>query len=374
MRDIRDTRLAKLLVEYSINLQPGENCLIHAVDVPLEFGEELVDAVCAVGGQPQVELTSVRLERALIEGATEASLMSWADCDMYRMRKMDAFIGVRGPINTRETAGLSDGKLRLYRREYVQKVHMDIRLPSTKWVVLRYPTELMAYNASMSLRDFEDYFYKVTTEVDYHAMSEAMKKAKTFLEHADRVHITGPGTDLTFSIRGMGAVPCDGEMNIPDGEIYSCPLRDSVEGYITYNTLSTYEGFTFTDVRLTFSKGRIVEASANNTARINQILNTDEGARYIGEFALGCNPGITFPMDNTLFDEKIMGSFHFTPGNAYEDCDNGNRSAVHWDLVSIQTEQMGGGEIRIDGELVRSNGKFVHEAFNDLNPESLLGS
>jgi aminopeptidase len=372
MRDIRDRKLAKLLVEYSVKLKPGENCLINAVDVPIELVEELIDAVYAAGGYPQVNFTSERIDSAMMRGASKKSVEAWAECDLYRMKKMDAFIGVRGPRNSRETAGIPDELSGIYKRLYGQKVHMEQRVPHTRWVVLRYPTELMAYNASMSLRDFEDFYYSVTSEVDYQKMSKAMEKSKAFLDAADKVHITGPGTDLKFSIKGLGSVPCDGEMNIPDGEIYSCPVKESVEGVITYNTPSTYEGFTFTDVKLVFSKGKIVEATANDTERINKVLDTDEGARYVGEFALGCNPLITFPMDNTLFDEKIMGSFHFTPGNAYDDCDNGNRSAVHWDLVNIQTPEAGGGEIWIDGELIRKDGLFVHEAFTDLNPDRLL--
>jgi aminopeptidase len=372
MRDIRDKKLVKLLVEYSVKLKPGENCLINAVDVPIELVEELIEAVYAAGAYPQVNFTSERINAAMMRGGTKDSLSAWADSDLYRMKQMDAFIGVRGPRNTRETAGIDSEKRSLFSTVYGQTVHMNQRVPHTRWVVLRYPTELMAYNASMSLKDFEDFYYSVTTEVDYMKMSQAMAKAKKFLDAADKVHIIGPGTDLKFSIKGLGSVPCDGEMNIPDGEIYSCPVKDSVEGTISYNTPSTYEGFTFTDVKFTFKKGRIVEASANDTERINRVLDTDEGARYVGEFALGCNPLITFPMDNTLFDEKIMGSFHFTPGNAYDDCDNGNRSAVHWDLVNIQTAQKGGGEIWMDGELIRKDGLFVHEAFVDLNPDKLL--
>ena len=199
-----------------------------------------------------------------------------------------------------------------------------------------------------------------------------MELAVAFLQRAQEVRILGPGTDLSFSIAGMHAIPCDGHVNIPDGEIYTAPVRDSVNGVITYTTASTYQGFTFRDIRFEFEQGRIIRATANDTARLNAILDTDEGARYIGEFALGCNPAICSPMDNTLFDEKIMGSFHLTPGHAYDDCDNGNRSAIHWDLVSIQTPAYGGGEIYMDGELIRADGRFCHSAFLGLNPDALL--
>jgi len=366
MQDPRERELARLLVNFSVELQKGESCLINAVDVPLPMVEELVAAVYEAGGYPQVNMTSIRLERAMAVGCSDESLAVWADCDAYRMKKMDAFIGIRGIANTRETADIPNQYAR-YMKGYNIPVHHDVRVPHTKWVVLRYPTETMAFQANMSTREFEDYFYRVTSGVDYRAMARAMDKAKAFLEQVDKVHIISKGTDLTFSIKGMGAIPCAGNMNIPDGEIYSCPVKESVNGTIAYNTVSTYNGHCFADVSFTFQDGKIVKATANDTERINTILDSDEGARYIGEFALGCNPGITFAMDNTLFDEKIAGSLHFTPGNAYENCDNGNRSAVHWDLVQIQTPEYGGGEIWMDGVLIRKDGVFIHEAFVDLN-------
>ncbi len=371
MRDIRDKRLAELLVNFSIKLQRGESCLINAVDVPLELVEELVAAVYAAGGYPIVNIASERLDRAMMKGASSESLDLWADCDVYRMKKMDTFIGVRGPMNSKETADIPEEQVKLHAVKYGKLVHGDVRVPDTRWVVLRYPTVVMAYNAGMSTVAFEDYYYRVCTEVDYQAMSRAMNKAVAHMGAVDQVHIIGPGTDLKFSIKGLGAIKCDGAMNIPDGEIYSCPIKTSVNGKITYNTPSTKNGFTFRDVCLEFSDGKIVNATANDSERLNAVFNTDEGARYVGEFALGCNPAINFPMDNTLFDEKIAGSFHFTPGAAYDDCYNGNDSALHWDLVSIQTPEYGGGEIWMDGELIRKDGVFVHEAFTALNPDKL---
>lgn len=366
MRDIRERELAKLLVDYSVELKPGESCLINAVDVPIPMIEELIQAVYEAGGYPQVNTTNNRIERALVAGSSKESLDLWADCDAYRMKKMDAFIGIRGIMNTRETVDIPE-RYASYMKYYSDPVHHKIRVPHTKWVVLRYPTEVMAMQANMSTKAFEDYYYRVTTQVDYRAMAQAMEKAKVFLDGSDHVHIVAKGTDIEFSIKGMNAIPCAGKANIPDGEIYTCPVRNSVNGTITYNTPSTFNGHCFNDISFTFSDGKIVKATADDTEAVNRVLDTDEGARYIGEFALGCNPAIDFAMDNTLFDEKIGGSLHFTPGNAYEDCDNGNRSSVHWDLVQIQTPAYGGGEIWIDGVLIRKDGLFVHESFTDLN-------
>ncbi len=366
MADPREQKLAELLVDYSVNLQNGESCLINAVDVPTSMTEALVKAVYNRGGYPVVNLWNQRLERAMVQDANKESLDVWAKVDTYRMQQMDAFIGIRGIANVRELATIPQ-QSNLASTYYNIPVHMKTRLPHTKWVVLRYPTEIMAMQAGMGSVEFESFFYEVCTQVDYHAMAKAMDEAKTFLDTVDKVHIKSKGTDLQFSIKGMGWIPCAGRMNIPDGEIYSCPIKDSVQGTITYNTESTYHGHCFKGVQLTFKDGRIVEAHADDDALLNDIFAIDEGARYIGEFALGVNPGILHPMDNILFDEKIFGSIHFTPGNAYDDCDNGNRSAVHWDLVQIQRPEYGGGEMYFDGVLVRKDGVFVHPKLTCLN-------
>ncbi len=371
MNDPRHTDLAKLLVNYSCEIQPGEKVLIECYDTPIEFVEKLVKAVYDAKGYPVVDMKHQRLVRGLVRGATKESLGVIADAELHRMKLMDAFIGVRGYYNAKEMSDVPSEQQQIMGTEWFQPVHMNERVPNTKWVVLRWPTPQMAQMSSMATEAFEDYYFNVTAGVDYKAMSKAMDPAAEFLRKADKIHITGPGTDLSFSIKDIGAVKCDGHRNIPDGEIYSCPVRDTVNGVISYNTPSSYHGFTFKDIKLTFKDGKIVEAVANDTERVNAIFDTDEGARYIGEFALGCNPEITFAMDETLFDEKIGGSFHFTPGNAYDDTDNGNRSAVHWDLVCIQTPEYGGGEIHIDGELIRKDGLFVHSDFKGLNPDNL---
>ncbi len=372
MTDPRFQQLANLLVTYSCEVKPEEKVLIETYDIPIEFTETLIKEVYTAGAYPLLEAKFARLMRTLIKGATKESLSHICDAELHRMKNMDAYIGIRGIFNAKEMSDLTSEQNNLYSTEWLKPVHFEVRVTKTKWVVLRWPTPQMAQLANMSTEAFEDYYFKVTVGVDYRKMSEAMNPAKEFLEKADQVHITGPGTDLRFSIKGIGAVKCDGQRNIPDGEVYSCPIRDSVNGTIAYNTPSSYHGFTFNNVHLRFENGKIVEATANNTEKINEILDTDEGARYIGEFALGVNPMIDFAMDDILFDEKIGGSFHFTPGNAYDETDNGNRSAVHWDLVMIQTPKYGGGEIWIDGELIRKDGEFVHPAFIGLNPDKLV--
>jgi aminopeptidase len=241
---------------------------------------------------------------------------------------------------------------------------------NTKWCVMRYPNESFAQLAGMSTDDFEDFYFNVCN-LDYSKMSKAMDNLIELMEKTDKVRIVGPGTDLTFSIKGIPAIKCDGKMNIPDGEVFTAPVRDSVNGVITFNTPAVSEGFTYEDIRFEFKDGKIIGATSNDTDRINKKLNTDEGARYIGEFAIGVNPYILKPMKDTLFDEKIMGSIHLTPGRCYDEASNGNKSAIHWDLVLIQTKEYGGGEIYFDDVLVRKDGLFVVEPLLCLNPENL---
>jgi aminopeptidase len=260
--------------------------------------------------------------------------------------------------------------MRHLQKHVFQPVHHDIRLKTT-WVVLRFPNGSMAQQAGMSTEAFEDFYFDVCT-MDYARMSHAMEALREYMEKTDRVRLVGPNTELEFSIKGIPAIPCGGEFNIPDGECFTAPVRDSVNGKIRFNAATIYQGVPFHDVEFRFKNGRIIEATADKTERLNEILDTDEGARYIGEFSLGFNPLIKKPMLDILFDEKIAGSFHFTPGNAYEQADNGNRSQVHWDLVMIQTPEYGGGKIYFDNVLIRDNGRFVVPQLFSLNPENLL--
>jgi aminopeptidase len=286
------------------------------------------------------------------------------------MKEMDAYIAIRAGENASELSDVPPEKMKLYQELWYKPVHSEIRVNETKWVVLRWPNHAMAQLANTSTEAFEDFYFDVCT-LDYARMDRNMEPLKARMERTDKVRIVGPGTDLEFSIRGIPAVKCAGKLNIPDGEIYTAPVRDSINGVITYNTPSVYQGFTYENIRFEFKNGKIVNATANDTERINKLLDTDEGARYIGEFALGFNPYILHPMKDTLFDEKISGSLHFTPGRAYKDADNGNRSAIHWDLVLIQRPEYGGGEIYFDGELIRKDGLFVTEDLQGLNPENL---
>ncbi len=368
--DSRIKKLAEGLINYSCNLKKGEKVLIEFYGVESQpLVKQLIKETYKVGAIPYVVQFNSQVERELLMNATEEQLKDMAKYDALRMSDMDAFIGLNAVDNAYERADIPQEKIELYNRLYRIPVHFNIRVSKTKWVVLRFPTTAMAQMASKSMESFEDFFYDVCT-LDYAKMSKAMDPLKALMERTDKVNIKGKDTDLTFSIKGIPVIKCAGEMNIPDGEIYTAPVKDSINGTLLYTCPSLYEGFTFENVKLTFKDGKIVEATANNSERINKIFDTDEGARYIGEFAIGVNPYILEPMKNILFDEKIMGSFHLTPGSSYEDAFNGNRSAIHWDLVCIQTPEYGGGEIWFDDVLVRKDGKFVLPELECLNPEN----
>jgi aminopeptidase len=370
MKDPRIEKLAKNLINYSVRLQKGEKVLIENFGLQRELVTALVKEAYAAGGYPFVSLKDHQVDRALLIGAQDEQYQMMAEFEANVMSKMDAYIGLRSGDNINEHADVPDEKMRIHGATIGRKVHSDIRVPKTKWVVLRYPNSSMAQLAKMSTEAFEDFYFKVCN-LDYGKMDQAMDSLVELMNKTDKVKITGPGTDLTFSIKDIPAIKCSGQMNIPDGEVYTAPVRDSVNGVITYNTPSPYQGFTFENVKLTFKDGKIVEASANNSERINKIFDTDEGARYIGEFAIGVNPFIQHPMQDILFDEKIDGSFHFTPGQAYEDAYNGNNSNIHWDMVNIQRPDYGGGEIYFDDRLIRKDGRFVIPELEALNPENL---
>lgn len=370
MKDPRMIQLAHNLVNYSCRVQKGEKVLIECTGVPEDFTAVLVTEVYKAGGIPLVNLRSPKVDRAMAMGYTKEQLDLMAKYDSLRMKDCQAYIGVRAGDNSFESSDVPGANMALYSKHYVQPVHSNIRVPDTKWVVLRYPVPSMAQQAGMSTEAFEDHFFNVCN-LDYGKMSRAMDNLVDRLQKTDKVHIVGVGTDLTFSIKGQPAIKCAGELNIPDGEVFTAPLRESVNGVLTYNTPSLYQGRTYENIRLVFKDGKIIEATGSDTKRINEIFDTDPGARYIGEFAIGVNPYITSAIKDTLFDEKIAGSFHFTPGNCYDECPNGNKSAIHWDLVCIQTPEYGGGEIYFDGELVRKDGLFVTDDLKCLNPEAL---
>lgn len=370
MKDPRVLKLAKNLASYSLELKAGENLLIELFDEGEDLVAELVREAYKIGANPFTIVKSRKIHREHLLGAAAEHMTQLGIHEAELMKKMDAYIAIRGFKNTLEYADVSSEQMGLYRAHWVKPVHYDIRIPKTKWCLMNYPTAALSQSANMSTEQFEDFYFDVCN-LDYSKMSKAMDPLVQLMNKTDRVRITGLNTELTFSIKGLPPIKCDGKLNIPDGEVFTAPVRDSVNGYITYNTPSENEGKLYENVRLEFKDGKITKATANDTESINKIFDTDEGARYVGEFALGVNPYIVKPMRDILFDEKISGSFHFTPGASYDNCFNGNKSSIHWDLVFIQTPEYGGGEIWFDDVLIRKDGRFVLPELEILNPENL---
>jgi aminopeptidase len=368
MTDPRYKKLARLLVNYSTQIKKGERALLDMIDVPDEFSLELMRAVRAAGGTPLIEVRHTRISREIVRETDAPHAALLRDIEMFRMKKVQAYIAIRGSANASESSDVPGDRMKLYSK--IIRPVQDYRVNKTRWCVLRWPTPSMAQAAGMSTEAFEDLYFDVCT-MDYAKMARAMVPLERRMKRADKVHLKSPGTDLTFSVKNIGAKMCKGDRNIPDGEVFSCPVKDSVNGTIQFNTPTIYSGTKFENVRLEFNDGKIIKATGNNPKRLNEILDTDAGARYVGEFSLGFNPYILSPMCDILFDEKIAGSLHFTPGQAYEECDNGNRSAVHWDMVLIQRKEWGGGEVWFDGELIRKDGIFLPKDLKPLNPANL---
>lgn len=370
MLDPRIQTLAHTLVHHSLGIRPGDRVLVETFDIPDEAVACVVRALAEAGALPVVETRHNRILREVYRNATEEQMRLIHDLELARMQRMDCYIGLRGGPNANEFADVPPERMALYQSLVWKPVHGDQRCSHTRWVVLRWPSASMAQAAGMSTDGFEDFYFRACC-LDYGKLATAVKPLEERMRRTREIRLVGPGTDLTMNKGEINVIPCTGDRNIPDGECFTAPIRDQVNGTISFNTATVYQGKTYENIRLTLRDGKIVEATASDSGSLNRVLDTDEGARYIGEFSLGFHPHILHPMKDTLFDEKIAGSLHFTPGQAYEIADNGNRSAVHWDLVLIQRPEYGGGEIYFDGELVRKDGLFVVEDLAGLNPDCL---
>lgn len=368
MKDLRLEQLAKTLLNYSVEAKKGE---VISIQGPIDTKPlilELVKEVNRIGAIPRVNITDPDISRLNMLGMDDARLEKIKKWSKSNVEEADCSIRIGASNNDYSSVDVPQETLLTFSKAMrpISKIMLKKR-----WVLLNYPTPAQAQKAKMSNEVFYDYVIDVSA-VDYSRMNDAFTPLKELMERTDKVRLVGPGTDLSFSIKNLSAIPCAGEFNIPDGEIFTAPVKDSVNGVIQYNTPSPQRGDVYENVKLTFKDGKIIEATCDgDDEKLNKIFDTDEGSRYVGEFAIGVNPLITKPMGNILFDEKIAGSIHFTPGMCYDEADNGNQSAVHWDLVWIQTPEYGGGEIYFDDKLIRKDGRFVIEELFGLNPENL---
>ena len=365
MNDPRIREFARVLVDYSTRVREGDVVLINAAGLEaLPLVKELY-VLCLERGARYVEygFSVADIDRYFYNNATPQQLEFFPQHKLDFYKTVTVYFGIGAGNNSMVMANARQESVVAYAK--VTRPLVDQRVKHTRWCVTRYPTHAAAQEARMSLDEYEDYLFSACC-IDWEAESKKQQKLKELMDRTSEVRIVAPDTDLSFSIAGFPGIKCDGRLNMPDGEVFSAPVRNSVRGYIRYNCPSIYQGKEYIGVRFEFSEGKIVSATADGgmTESLNTILDADEGARYIGEFAIGVNPGIRQPMRNILFDEKIFGSIHFTPGQAYDECDNGNRSSIHWDLVKILTE----GEIWFDGQLIQQNGLFVHGDLRELNP------
>jgi len=373
MKDERVVKLAKNLINYSVELQKGEIIYIEIKGVDtLALGKECIKQATLAGGIPFWFYNDESVLRQYLANATDDQIKGLADFHLDMMKKSAAYLGMRGSENPFDLNDLSEERMKKWNTLFYTPVHLEERVRNTKWCVMRYPNNAMAQLAQKPQEIFEDFYFDVCN-VNYPKMSKAMDPLVELMEKADKVHIKDPDTDLTFSIKDIPIVKCDGHRNIPDGEVYTAPVRESINGYIKYNTPSLHEGTVFEGIRFEFQNGKIVKATSDNDEdKLNKTLDTDENARYVGEFAIGVNPMVKEPMKDTLFDEKIGGSFHLTPGCCYDEAPNGNRSAIHWDLVRMQDADHGGGEIWFDDVLIRKDGEFMVDSLKGLFTEDAL--
>ncbi len=372
MKDKRNEILARNLIDYSVKLQPGEILYLEIKGIAtLELGKEIIKYATEKGGTTFWYYNDESITRQFLKSATEAQMQQLSDYHLDMMKKAACYLGLRGSENPFDLADIDHKQMDRFQKIFYKPVHLEERVRNTRWCVMRYPNNAMSQLAETSQERFEDFYYDVCN-LNYAKMSKAMDPLVELVNKTDKVHITAPGTDLTFSIKDIAVVKCDGERNIPDGEVYTAPVRESINGTITYNTPSLHEGTVYNDISFTFKDGKIIKATAAAFEdKLNKVLDTDENARYVGEFAIGVNPFVLHPMKDTLFDEKIRGSFHLTPGCCYDEAPNGNKSAIHWDLVLIQRKDYGGGEIYFDDKLIRKDGVFtdpkLEKAFSEEN-------
>jgi aminopeptidase len=366
MYDSRNAQLADKLINYSTRAQAGEKVMIELFGINgIHLAQELTRAALDVGAIPFPVIRDSDTERILRERGTRAMWDAIRDtAGLPLMKEMDVYIGVRAGENIYELSGVGGAENKAYAEGYQHPVHMRERVNNTRWCVLRYPSPAFAMNAKMPTNRFADFYYKACL-LDYADLGERMKPLHEMLAGAREIHMKGNGTDIRFGIEGQNWIPCIGDLNIPDGEIFSSPLLTSVNGTITYAP-SVYEGKPFEFVRLDVRDGVVVDFDSSNRDGLEQILSTDAGARRFGEFSFGTNPHIDMPMYDILFDEKIWGSNHLTLGQSYDVAPNGNHSAIHWDLVCI------GADLYLDGELIRQGRKFIHPSLTQLNPEAFV--
>ncbi len=363
----KEVKLIETIMNYSCEIKEGQQVILEMTGSPCRsFVEHLKIKLERMGAYVIILDKSYDVLSRQLKDCTEIDIKKRTEDELNVLKTTDVYIMIKSIMDPNGLEGVDDSIMSLYQEFYIKPIHRRV-LNHTRWLSLRYPNEVMASDAGMSLEAFTDYYYDVCG-IDYFNLSKAMDILVKMMSSTDKVHITGKGTDLRFSIKDMPVHKCDGKINLPDGEVYTAPIKTSVNGHITYNVPTRYRGYSCDSLKLHFKEGKIISCEGQDIKRVEAIFDTDDGARYIGEFALGVNPYVIKPIKDILFDEKLAGSFHLTPGFCYDNASNGNESSVHWDLICIQTDNYGGGEIYFDGVLIRKNGLFLDKRLSILNP------
>lgn len=358
--------LVKNICEYSLDLKENERIYIHYESRECNpLVKEIIKLASKMNCFVYEELVDREISSLKKSMMPNNLISNMKYLEEEKIKYFDAFIYIKYSENDYESKIIDKDKLQEISKALENSV--NVRSNEKKWVLLNYPSKLDAHKAKMNTLEFYDFALDAMT-IDYKDVCNNLRPLKDLMEKTDKVRIVGPNTDISFSIKNMNAIPCCGEKNIPDGELYTAPIKTSVNGTITYNTPSPYMGCVYNNVSLTFKDGKIIKASSDEEEDLlSSVFSIDDGAKYVGEFSLGFNKVITKPMGDILFDEKIYGSLHFTPGASYKDAYNGNDSSLHWDLVLIQTKEYGGGEIYFDDILVRKDGLFTLPDLKQLN-------
>jgi len=354
-KDPRIEQLADILVNYSTRVKPGDHVLIRSSPLARPLIEAVYRLVVRNGGYPTLQLGFSSLSRIFFEEASEAQLDYLNPIQRFSVEQSNVMIAIDAPENSRELSGIDPVKLQRMSRTN-RPIQEHVMSGKVRWVICNYPTPSLAQDADMSVEDYADFLFGATN-IDWRAASARMHRIKERFDAADEVRIVGPDTDITFSIKGRPGVVADGRHNMPDGEVFYAPHEATTRGTISFELPAIYGGREVQGVRLVFQDGKVVEATAaKGEELLHKLLDTDAGARFLGEFGIGCNYGITRYTRDILFDEKIGGSIHLALGRAYPECQGTNQSAIHWDMVKDLRQ---GGRIYLDGELVQEDGRFL---------------
>jgi aminopeptidase len=366
MADIRIEKLADMLVNYSVSVKPGDTVAIVAPDVARPLTLAIFKKTLQAGGHPIVMGRNEEQMELLYRFGSKEQLEYIHEGQRVVTEKYDVRIVILANENTKALSRIDPAKMVIYDKARADLMKTMMRRSAAKelrWTIAPYPTNALAQDAEMSLSEYEDFLYKacmpnLDDPVGYwQSCSREQQRVVDWLKGKDRVHVTAPGTDLWLSVKGRTFIDCSGKFNVPDGEVFTGPVEDSAQGHVYYSYPAIESGREVTGIRLWFEKGKVVKATAEkNEPFLLETLDTDAGSRYLGEFAIGTNEGITQFTREILFDEKIGGSFHMALGAGYPETGSQNESAIHWDMVCDLRKDS---EITVDGQLMYKNGRFV---------------